>query len=81
MSLADKTVTFEDAVKRLEEIVRHLENGDLSLQDSVCCFEEGNELIKKCSTMLDEAEQKVMLLRKGSNGEAEELPFEQPDNP
>ncbi len=81
MNLAQKTMSFEDSIKRLEEIVKHLENGDLSLQESIRCFEEGNDLIKKCSSMLDEAEQKVMLLRKGSNGQAEEMSFEQPDNP
>ena len=79
--MARKTRTFEESLKRLEEIVRHLENGVLSLQDSLQCFEEGNELIRQCSAMLDAAEQKVMLLRKGSNGEAEEVPFEEIDNP
>lgn len=68
--------SFEASIKRLEEIVSHLEKGDLSLQESIQCFEEGNELIRNCTTMLDEAEQKVVLLREGNHGEAEEISFD-----
>jgi len=56
---------FEDALGRLEEIVRHLERGDLPLDDSLALYKEGTGLIKACSKMLDEAEQKVVKLRKG----------------
>lgn len=68
--------TFEESMKRLEEIVNHLEKGDIPLQKSISLFEEGTSLIAACSTMLDEAEQKVIKLRKGANGEPEEMPFE-----
>ena len=77
MNLANKKMTFEESIKRLEEIVSHLEKGDLPLQDSIRCFEEGNILVKECSRMLDEAEQKVIMLRSGKSGEAEEVPFEE----
>ena len=76
--LKQKPLSFEESIKRLEEIVGHLEKGDLSLHDSIRCFEEGNMLVKECSRMLDEAEQKVVLLREGNQGEAEEAPFEEP---
>ena len=76
--MKQKPLSFEESIKRLEEIVGHLEKGDLSLQDSIRCFEEGNMLVKECSRMLDEAEQKVVLLRAGNQGEAEEAPFEEP---
>ena len=76
--MANKKMTFEESIKRLEAIVSHLEKGDLPLQDSIRCFEEGNILVKECSRMLDEAEQKVVLLRAGNQGEAEEAPFEEP---
>ena len=76
--MKQKPLSFEESIKRLEEIVGHLEKGDLSLHDSIRCFEEGNMLVKECSRMLDEAEQKVVLLREGNQGEAEEAPFEEP---
>ena len=70
--MSKKTISFEEGLKRLDEIVGHLEKGDLSLEESIRCFEEGNQLVKLCSRMLDTAEQKVILLREGSDGRAEE---------
>ena len=75
--MARKKQSFEEAIKRLQEIVEHLEKGDLSLQESIMIFEEGNDLVRECSRMLDEAEQKVVMLRAGKNGEAEEVFFEE----
>ena len=75
--MAHKKLSFAESIKRLEEIVGHLEKGDLSLQESIRCFEEGNTLVKECSSMLDEAEQKVVMLQSGISGEAEEVPFEE----
>lgn len=68
--------TFEQSLARLDEIVRHLEKGDLPLNDSLSLFEEGTSLIRRCGTMLDEAEQKVVKLRKGPERQPQELPFE-----
>ena len=67
---------FEDALGRLEEIVRHLERGDLPLDDSLALYDEGTGLIKACSKMLDEAEQKVVKLRKGPDRAPIESDFE-----
>ena len=69
-------LSFEQSVARIEEIVRALEKGDVPLEQSLTLFEEGTGLIKSCSKMLDEAEQKVVQLRKGEWGEPEELPFD-----
>lgn len=74
--MADKKMSFEEALGRLEEIVRHLEKGDLPLSESLKLFEEGSGLLKNCSTMLDEAEQKVVKLKKGEDRQPVELPFE-----
>ena len=74
-------LSFEESMKRLEEIVRHLETGDLPLEDSLALFEEGTSLIRSCSAVLDEAEQKVMLLRTGKDGSVREEPFEGDDDP
>ena len=71
-----ENMSFEQSLKRLEEIVAALEKGDVSLNDSMTMFEEGTALIKKCSGMLDEAEQKVVKLKKGPDGKPLELPFD-----
>ena len=68
--------SFEQALGRLDEIVRHLEKGDLPLSESLKLFEEGSGLLKDCSAMLDEAEQKVVKLKKGEDRQPVELPFE-----
>lgn len=71
-----KKLSFEEAVARLDDIVKHLENGDMPLSESLSMFEEGTKLISACSKMLDEAEQKVVKLKKGPDREPIELPFE-----
>ena len=67
---------FEEAMKRLENIVESLERGDLSLEDSLKSFEEGMKLLQFCSKKLEEAEQKVTLLIKESGGKLAQQPFE-----
>jgi exodeoxyribonuclease VII small subunit len=74
--MAEKKLSFEESVYRLDEIVRHLESGDLPLSESLAMFEEGTKLITQCSKMLDAAEQKVVKLKKGPDREPIELPFE-----
>ncbi|MBR2490982.1 MAG: exodeoxyribonuclease VII small subunit [Ruminiclostridium sp.] len=73
--MAEKKLTFEQAMGRLEEIVAQLEAGDHSLDNSLSLYEEGAKLMKQCATMLDKAEQKVMKLRTDANGELTEAPF------
>ena len=53
---------FETAMKRLEDIVRELEAGELSLEDSLKKFEEGIKLSRFCANKLDEIEKKVSIL-------------------
>jgi len=72
-----KTLTFEESVKRLDEIVKLLERGDAPLDQSLALFEEGAKLVKTCGKMLDEAEQVVTRLQKGKNGETEEVIFDE----
>ncbi len=74
--MAGKKLSFEQSMARLDEIVRHLEKGDMPLNDSLALFEEGTALIRSCEKQLDEAEQKVVKLRKGPDKQPEELPFE-----
>ena len=67
---------FEEAMRRLEEIVQSLEEGDLALGDSLKVFEEGMGLAKFCSEELEAAEKKVTLLVKESGGNISETPFD-----
>ena len=66
-----KQQSFEEAMGRLEVIVNQLEKGECGLDQSLKLFEEGAKLAGRCEKLLDEAEQKVNLLR--DNGE--EVPF------
>ena len=50
--MARKKLSFEEAMKRLEEIVSHLEKGDIPLEESIRLFEEGSALLAPCSSQL-----------------------------
>ena len=76
MAAKKTAMSFEQSLDRLEEIVRHLEKGDLPLSDSLALYEEGTALIAACSKQLDEAEQKVVKLKKGPDRSPVELAFE-----
>jgi len=65
----DKKVKYEDAVKRLEEIVKKLESGSAPLDESIALFSEGAELVKTCTAILDEAEQKVKIITESEKAE------------
>jgi len=77
--MAKKTLKFDEMLVRLEEIVRQLEKGEASLEESLKLYEEGAGLLRLCTKQLDEAEQTVVRLRKGADGLPEELPFDEGD--
>ena len=58
----EETPTFEDALGQLEKLVDSMEQGEMSLDDSLKAFEEGIKLTRQCQKSLDEAEQKVKIL-------------------
>ncbi|MBE9522123.1 MAG: exodeoxyribonuclease VII small subunit [Proteobacteria bacterium] len=70
-----KEKQFEDAMKELEDIVKRLESGDLSLEESLKIFEEGIALSRYCFRKLEEAEKRVSILIKDEKGIKRE-PFE-----
>ncbi len=72
--MADKK-TFEENMLRLEAIVAQLEKGEVPLDESLKLFEEGTKLIGQCRTALDKAEQQVVKLMKGPDGEPIESSF------
>ena len=73
--MADKQMTFEQSLTRLEQIVKQLEQGDAPLAESLGLFEEGAGLVRACEKMLNEAQQKVVRLRRGPDGAPEETDF------
>lgn len=68
---------FEDAMKRLENIVGELEGGEMPLEESLKVFEEGMKLLSFCSNKLDEVEKRVSLLIKESEGRYTKRPFDE----
>ena len=62
-------VTFEAALKQLEEIVQRLERGELPLEESLKLYEEGIRLSRLCHAKLEEAEGKIELLMKDARGD------------
>lgn len=75
--MAAKKLSFEQSLGRIDEIVRHLENGDMPLADSLKLFEEAAGLISNCEKLLDEAEQTVVKLKRGADGKPLEEDFEE----
>ncbi len=71
---------FEVSLKKLEEVVRKLEGGSLSLDDSIKAFEEGVKHAAFCAKKLDEAERKVELLIKQRDGSFRKEPFTTDDD-
>jgi len=53
---------FEEALEKLEEIVRRMEAGEMTLEESLKAFEEGIKLARLCAKKLDEADRRVELL-------------------
>ena len=67
---------FEENLKELEQTVKKLEEGNVSLDEMLSLFENGIRLTKSCTAQLDEAEQKIKILLKSENGELSEAEFE-----
>ena len=65
--------TFEENMKRLEQIVRAMERGDVALEESLKLFQEGTELVRSCGKLLDDAELQVKKIMTDANG----LPVEE----
>lgn len=73
------TASFEESLTELETLVKKMDSGELSLEDSLVAFEKGIGLIRHCQTTLQTAEQKVQLLME-HNGELQTQPFHEDDN-
>jgi len=63
MTISPDKMSFEDALKELEQIVERLERGEVSLDDAVSAYERGALLKQQCQQRLDEARLKVEQIR------------------
>ena len=69
-------LTFEEAMKQLEQIVQELESGDQPLETAIEKFEQGIKLSKLCSQKLDETEKRITILLQDQEGKISEKPFQ-----
>ncbi len=70
--MADKDIdkmSFEDAIRELEQVVTQLDRGDVALEDSIKLYERGAELKARCEAKLKEAEEKVAQITLDANGQ------------
>lgn len=74
-----KKADFERCLGRLEEVVRRLENANLSLDEAMKLFEEGVQLSRECQKQLEDAEGRVEILLKRADGKLQAAPFEPED--
>jgi exodeoxyribonuclease VII small subunit len=72
----ENEIKYEDALDRLEKIIDLLQEGKLSLDESLDAFQEGIKLLKLCRQRLDDADMKVKLLIKDEAGNMSETPFD-----
>lgn len=67
--MSKENISFEQAIARLEAVVRALEDGKTSLEEAMKLYEEGVALVRSCSTTLEEAKQKIITVSVGGNAD------------
>ena len=72
--------TFEASLEALEQIVRQLEDGDLSLEKSLELFEQGIRLSRECQERLSQAERKIEILLRDNQGRPVTAAYNQPED-
>ena len=68
-------MTYEQQLQQLETLIKQLENGDLSLDQTLAAYEQGVALIRACQQQLEQAEQRIQLLAHDANGEETLVPL------
>lgn len=71
-----KNDSFEGSITELEDIVKKLESGSLTLDESIAAFEKAMGLVKLCNEKLESAEQRIRLLTESADGAVSDLPFD-----
>ena len=73
--MSTNKANFEDSMRRLEQIVRSMENGDVALDESLKLFKEGTDLVAHCNKLLEEAEMQVKIISTAADGSPVEEDF------
>lgn len=71
-----ENLKFEKAMEKLEEILSSLEGGNLSLDEALEAYDEALKLVKVCNSRLSDAEARVKMLVKSSDGTVSDCPFD-----
>ena len=77
--MAKNSQSFDQAITRLDEIVRQLEQGNVPLEDALKLFQEGTVLVDTCGKLLDKAELEVVKLMKTADGTPAETEYDRED--
>ena len=77
--MARKKPTFEEALKRAEELAERIETGQIGLEESIKAYEEGISLLKHCREVLARAEMRIEKLHINEHGQVQREPFQTPD--
>jgi len=72
-------MTFEEALRALEDVVKRLESGEVPLDDSINLYEQGEKLRQHCQARLDSAQARIEKIVQGPDGKAAgTAPFDTP---
>jgi exodeoxyribonuclease VII small subunit len=74
--MSKRKLTFEEALKQLEQLAERIERGDIGLEESIAKYEEGMSLVQYCRDVLGKAEHKIQQLQQKPDGSLEVLAFE-----
>ncbi len=78
MSKAIRNLKFEEAMRRLDEIVEAMETGEIGIEESIGRYEEAMKLAAHCRQILDKAEQRIRQIQIDAQGQPRSEPFEPP---
>jgi exodeoxyribonuclease VII small subunit len=76
MARAIKQLKFEEAMRRLDEIVAAMESGQIGIEESLACYEEAMQLAARCREVLDQAELRIQKIQLDAAGRPTAVPFE-----
>ena len=71
----EEKMSYEQALARLEQIIRAMENDKIPLEDSLKLYEEGVRIVRRLSAELDDAERKIKILQQNAQGEIVAVDF------
>ena len=74
--MSKKKTTFEEAMRELEDKVRGLESGNMTLEESLKAFTEAMSLLNVCNSKLDDAKQQVRVIVENQDGTVSDSPFD-----